>query len=162
AATAVRAARGDTYSAVEEAKADVGGLFALQKLLDEGKLDRRMERTLYPTFLASAFRSIRFGLGEAHGKGMAVQLNWFLDHGAIAARKDGTFAVDAARMKDAVRSLTRELMTIEGRGDRAAAEALLAKLGVLRPEVQRALDRLADVPVDIAPRFVTADALARR
>ncbi len=157
----VRAALAGAYSAIEEAKADVGGLFALQRLLDEGKLDRRMERTLYPTFLASAFRSIRFGLGEAHGKGMAVQLSWFLDHGAITARKDGTFAIDAPRMKEAVRSLTRELMTIEGKGDRAGADALLARLGVMRPEVRRALDRLSDVPVDIAPRFVTAEALAR-
>ncbi len=155
----VRAALADAYSAIEEAKADVAGLFALQKLLDEGKLDRRMERTLYPTFLASTFRSIRFGLGEAHGKGMAVQLNWFLDHGAITARPDGTFAIHAAKMKEAVRSLTRELMTIEGKGDRAAALAILKELGVLRPEVRRALDRLRDVPVDIAPRFVTAEAL---
>ena len=116
---AVRTALADTYSAIEEAKADVGGLFALEKLLEEGKLDRRMERTLYPTFLASTFRSIRFGLGEAHGKGMALQLNWFLDHGAITARPDGTFAIDARRMREAVSSLTRELMTIEGKGDRA-------------------------------------------
>lgn len=158
----VRAAIAETYSAIEEAKADVGGLFALRKLLDEGKLDARMERTLYPTFLAGAFRSIRFGLNEAHGKGMALQLNWFLDAGAIAVRKDGTFAIDAAKMNAAVASLTRELMTIEGKGDRAAAKALLERLGVVRPEVQRVLDRLARVPVDIAPRFVTADELTRR
>jgi peptidase M49-like protein len=162
ATSTVRAALADTYSAVEEAKADVGGLFALRKLLDEGKLDARMERTLYPTFLAGAFRSIRFGLNEAHGKGMALQLNWLLDAGALAVRRDGTFAVDDAKMKDAVTSLTRELMTIEGRGDRAAARALLDRLGVIRPEVQRVLDRLGGVPVDIAPRFVTADALTRR
>jgi hypothetical protein len=158
----VRAAIAETYSAIEEAKADVGGLFALQKLLDEGKLDPRMAQTLYPTFLAGAFRSIRFGLNEAHGKGMAVQLNWFLDAGAITVRKDGTFAIDGARMREAVASLTRELMTIQGKGDRAAAQALLERLGVVRPEVRRVLDRLAGVPVDIAPRFVTAEELTAR
>ena len=87
--TTVRAELGDTYSALEEAKADVAGLFALQKLLDEGKLDRAMQRTLYPTFLASAFRSIRFGVGEAHGRGMALQLSWLLDAGAITPGRTG-------------------------------------------------------------------------
>jgi len=159
--TTVRAELGDAYSALEEAKADVAGLFALQRLLDEGKLDRAMQRTLYPTFVASAFRSIRFGVGEAHGRGMALQLSWLLDAGAIAARPDGTFAIDAARMREAVVSLTREIMTIQGRGDRAAAKALLEKMAVVRPEVRRVLDRLIRVPVDIAPRFVSAEALTR-
>jgi hypothetical protein len=161
-ATTVRAELAETYSALEEAKADVAGLFALTKLLDEGKIDRRMERTLYPTFLASAFRSIRFGLNEAHGRGMALQLNWFLDEGAVRARPDGTFAIDGAKMRAAVVSLAREIMTIQGRGDRAAAKRLLERLAVLRPEVKRVLDRLGAVPVDIAPRFVTAEALTRR
>ncbi|WP_242361175.1 hypothetical protein [Anaeromyxobacter sp. SG17] len=159
--TTVRAELGDTYSALEEAKADVAGLFALRKLLDEGKLDRAMERTLYPTFLASAFRSIRFGVGEAHGRGMALQLNWLLDARAIVPRPDGTFAIDGARMKEAVVSLTREIMTIQGKGDRAAAKALLEKMGVVRPEVKAVLDRLSKIPVDIAPRFVTAEELTR-
>jgi hypothetical protein len=157
----VRAALGDTYSALEEAKADVGGLFALQKLLDDGKIDRAMARTLYPTFVASALRSLRFGLGEAHGRGMALQLNWLLDAGALAPRRDGTVAIDEAKARAAVVTLTREIMTIQARGDRAAAEALLARLGVVRPEVRRVLDRLAKVPVDVAPRFVSAEALAR-
>jgi hypothetical protein len=157
--TSVRAAFGELSSAIEEAKADVGGLFALQKLVDDGKLDRAMERPMYVTYVASAFRSIRFGLSEAHGKGMALQLSWLLDHGGISARKDGTFAVDLPKMKEAVVALTRELMTLQARGDRAAAEAMLARLGVVRPEVRRVMDRLKDVPVDIAPLFVTAGAL---
>jgi hypothetical protein len=158
----VRARLGDTYSAIEEAKADVGGLFALQKLLDEGKLDASMKATLYPTFLASAFRSLRFGLNEAHGKGMALQLNWFLDSGAVVVLKDGTFAADPVKMKAAVLTLTRALMELQASGDRAAALALLERLAVLRPPVQRVIDRLQGVPVDIAPRFVTAEQLTRR
>jgi Peptidase family M49 len=158
--TTVRAELGDAYGPLEEAKADVAGLFAMAKLLDEGKLDPSLRRTLYPTFLASAFRSIRFGLGEAHGKGMALQLNWLLDARAVAPRPDGTFAIDPPRVRAAVVSLTREIMTIQGHGDRAAAKALLERMAVVRPEVQRVLDRLRDVPVDIAPRFVTAEALA--
>jgi len=162
AAVSVRSRLGDAYSAIEEAKADVGGLFALQKLLDDGRLEPALGRTLYPTYLASMFRSLRFGLGEAHGKGTALQLNWFLDAGGVTVRRDGTFGADPAKLKAAVVSLTRELMTIEGKGDREAAVAILGKLGVIRPEVQRVLDRLGELPVDIAPRFVTADQLTRR
>jgi hypothetical protein len=160
--TTVRAELAATYGALEEAKADVVGLLALQKLLDEGKIDRAMERTLYPTYLASMFRSIRFGLNEAHGKGMALQLSWFLDAGAIRAGRDGRFSVDVARIKEAVRSLAGEILSLQARGDRAAAEGLLERMAVVRPEVRRVLDRLGAIPVDIAPRYPAADALAPR
>jgi hypothetical protein len=93
---------------------------------------------------------------------MAIQVNWLLDARAVTVRKDGTFAIDKARTREAVISLTSELMTVQGRGDRAAARQLLDRLGVIRPEVQRVLDRLGGIPVDIAPRFVTAEALAPR
>jgi hypothetical protein len=146
----------DTYSAIEEAKADVSGLFALQFLVDRGKLDKTFEQTMYVTFLASSFRSIRFGINEAHARGQAIQLNYFLDHGGVRARPDGTFAVDPAQIRQNVSDLTGDIMTLQARGDYAAAKQLLQTMGVVRPEVQRALDRLKDVPVDIAPRFVNA------
>jgi hypothetical protein len=160
--TTVRQELKDTYSAIEEAKADISGLWALQQLIDKGVIDRGMERTLYSTFLASAFRSIRFGTNEAHGKGQAVQVNDLLDRGAFRVAADGTFSVDSARVKAAVTALTREILTIEAEGSYAKARTLLDRLGVVRPEVQRVLARLNDVPVDIAPRFVTAEELTRR
>ena len=76
-------------------------------------------------------------------------------------QRDGTFSVVPARMKQAVTSLTKQLMELQGRGDREAAEALLAKQGVVRPPVRRVLERLKDVPVDIAPRYITAEELVR-
>jgi hypothetical protein len=158
-ATTVRAELKDTYSAIEEAKADIAGLFALQFLIDKGRIGRDLERTMYTTFLASAFRSIRFGIGEAHGRGQAVQLNYLLDLGAFTVNPDGTFAVDAARIRDAVTALTREIMTLQAEGDYAAAKRMLDTLGVIRPQTQAVLDRLRGVPVDIAPRFPTAEAL---
>ncbi|QQR43320.1 hypothetical protein JKA73_30410 [Myxococcus xanthus] len=160
-ATTVRKELQAASSAIEEAKADISGLWALQRLVDTGVIDKSLERTMYTTFLASAFRSIRFGVDEAHGKGIAVQLNYFLDTGAVKVNADGTFSVVPAKMKQAVISLTKQLMEIQGRGDRKAAEALLAKLGVVRPPVQRVLERLKDVPVDIEPRYVTAEELVR-
>jgi hypothetical protein len=161
-ATTVRQELKETYSAIEEAKADISGLWALQYLVDKGVLGKELQRTMYTTFLASAFRSIRFGLTEAHGKGIALQLNTLLDAGAFTAHPDGTFAVVPARVKDAVAALTRELMSLEAHGDYAAAKDLIAKRAVVRPDVQRVLDRLQGVPVDIEPQFVTADELSGR
>ena len=157
--TTVRQELKETYSAIEEAKADVSGLWALQYLVDKGSLPKLMQDTMYTTFLASAFRSIRFGINEAHGRGMAIQLNTLLDAGAFRVAGDGTFSVDASRIRDAVTALTRDLMTLEAAGDYAQAQALIARLGVLRPEVKRVLDRLTAVPVDIEPRFPTAEQL---
>jgi hypothetical protein len=160
-ATTVRQELKETYSAIEEAKADISGLFALQHLVDKGVIDRSMEQTMYTTFLASAFRSIRFGINEAHGRGIAIQLNTLLDAGAFTVGGDGTFAVDAAKIKAAVTALTRDIMMLEAAGGYETAKAMIAKMAVIRPEVQKALDRLSGVPVDIEPRFVTAEQLSR-
>ena len=160
--TTVRQALKETYSAIEEAKADVSGLWALQYLVDRGTLDARFQDTMYVTFLASIFRSLRFGINEAHGRGVAIQLNYFLDHGGVSVAADGTFAVNAARIRQNVTDLTHDIMTLQAHGDYAAAKQMIERLGVVRPQVQTVLDRLKNVPVDIAPRFVTAEALLRR
>jgi hypothetical protein len=155
-ATTVRQELKDTYSAIEEAKADISGLFALQFLVDKGQLDKSFERTMYTTFLASAFRSLRFGVNEAHGRGQAIQLNYLLDKGGFTVNGDGTFAVDAAKIREGVTSLTRDIMTLQAEGSYAKAKQLIDTLGVIRPETKAILDKLTSVPVDIEPRFVTA------
>ncbi len=159
--TTVRQELKDTYSTIEEAKADIAGLFALQFLIDKGELDKGLERTMYTTFLASAFRSIRFGITEAHGRGQAIQLNYLLDQAAFKVNADGTFTVDASKIRDGVSGLTRDIMTLQAEGSYAKAKAMIDTLGVVRPETQRVLDRLRDVPVDIEPRFTTAEQLLR-
>jgi hypothetical protein len=159
-ATTVRQEMKEAYSTIEEAKADVSGLFALQFLVDRGKLDKTLQETMYRTYLASMFRSIRFGINEAHGRGVAIQLNYFLDNGGVTVASDGTFAVNADRIKQNVIDLTRDIMTMQAIGDYSAAKALMSKLGVVRPPVQAVLDKLKDVPVDIEPRFVTASQLS--
>jgi hypothetical protein len=157
----VRVALQEANSALEEAKADISGLFALQRLVDKGVLDRSLEKTMYVTFLVSAFRTIRFGTSDAHGKGQALQLNFLLDAGAVHVAPDGTFSVDAARINDAVARLTAEIMTLQASGDAARARVWLQGMGVVRPEVQRVLDKLGGVPVDIEPRFTAAEKLLR-
>jgi hypothetical protein len=151
-ATTPRQELKELYSAIEEAKADVTGLFMLEYLFDHKLMDGPgYERPLYTTYLASAFRSVRFGVTEAHGKGMALQFNYFLDKGAFTVNADGTFAVDVPKMKSAVRDLTHELLTIEAEGNYGAAKKMLDTLAVIRPAMQRALDGLKDLPTDIDP-----------
>jgi hypothetical protein len=152
----------ELFSAIEEAKADVTGLFMLQHLYDRGRLPggEENERRLYNTFLASAFRTLRFGVHEAHGKGMAVQFNYLRDHGAFVANSGGTYAVNFGKIKSAVRDLGYDLLTLEATGDYAGAKKMLDELGVLRPELAAALGTLKDIPTDIEPHFATADSVA--
>jgi hypothetical protein len=158
----VREAMQEAGSALEEAKADIGGLWALQRLVDRGVLDKKLEETMYVTFVASSFRTLRFGLNEAHGKGMALQLNALLDAGAVTVSPKGTFGVDTAKIRGAVEALTRELMELQHSGDAAKARKLLTERGVIRPAVQKVIDQLGAVPVDIEPIFTTAESLRER
>ena len=160
--TTVRQELKETYSALEEAKADISGLFAIQHMIDKGVMPKSLESSLYTTFLASAFRSIRFGVNEAHGKGIAIQLNTLIDQRGVVVKPDGTFSVNGDRIKEGVAGLTRDIMTIQAEGNYAKAKELGDRLGVVRPEVQKALDRLESIPVDIEPRFITADQVVGR
>jgi hypothetical protein len=159
--TSVRQQLKELYSAIEEAKADVTGLFMVQYFFDKGILQggEENERRLYNTFLASSFRTLRFGITEAHGRGMALQFNYLMQRGAFVARHDGTFEVNFAKIRYAVRDLAHDLLTVEAQGDYVAAKRMLEDFGVMRPELSRALDRLQGTPVDIEPVFVTANEL---
>src|SRR5947207_2809809 len=160
--TTVRKQLKELYSAIEEAKADITGLWALQYLIDKGVVDKSMERTLYTTNLASMFRSVRFGITEAHGRGVAMQFNYLTDEGAIKFNEAaGTFSIDPAKVKQAVRKLTSEFLTIEAEGSYGKAKAILDKYAVIRPPMKKALDKLKTVPVDIEPIFPLANESAR-
>jgi hypothetical protein len=159
----------ELYSAIEEAKADVTGLFALQYMMDHAakmeitgvlSSDDAAQRQLYTTYLASMFRSLRFGFSDAHGKGMAIQFNYLMDKGAFAAQPDGTFALNIEKFKQGVRDLDHELLTLEAEGDYATARKMQNELGVIRPVLKKAFARLEGIPTDIDLVFVTADELA--
>ncbi len=155
--TTVRKQLKELYSAIEEAKADVTGLWALQYLIDKGVVDRGMEQTLYTTYLASMFRSVRFGIGEAHGRGVAMQFNYLSDEDAVRYdEKTGRFSVDQAKFKEAVRKLTHELLTIEAEGSYDKAKRMLEMYALIQEPMKKALDKLQDVPVDIEPVFPLA------
>ncbi len=159
----------ELFGAIEEAKADVTGLFALRYMMDHAKemglgkslpSDEAAQRQLYTTYLASAFRSLRFGLNDAHGKGMAIQFNSLMDKGAFIQHADGTFSVDMSKIKTAIAELDHDLLTVEAEGNYAGAKNMLDELGVVRPALRKALDSLQGIPTDIEPIFVTADELA--
>jgi hypothetical protein len=166
--TTPRAELKELYSAIEEAKADITGLFALQYMMDhaqEMKLanvlpsDDAAQRQLYTTYLSSMFRTLRFGLNDAHGKGMAIQFNYLMDKGAFAQQPDQTFSLNLGKFKQGVRDLDHDLLTLEAQGDYAGAKKLQDEMGVVRPALQKSLDRLQEIPTDVELVFVTADEL---
>jgi hypothetical protein len=158
----------EAYSTIEEAKADMAGLWALSYMMDKGQLKDTLgqgeaaERKLYNTFLASAFRTLHFGLTDSHARGMAIQLNYLLDKGGFISHGDGTFSTDFKKIKQAVIDLNREFLTIEATGDYARAKDMMTKYVVIRPDVQKALDKMKSVPNDIRPAFTTATTLMAR
>jgi hypothetical protein len=155
--TTVRKQLKELYSPIEEAKADITGLWALQFLIDKGVVSKQMVSSLYTTFLASMFRSVRFGITEAHGRGVALQFNYLSDQDAIRFDEPtGTFSVEPSKIKEAVRALTHDILTLQAEGSYEKAEDMLNKYAVIRPAMKRALDRLSEVPVDIEPIFPLA------
>ncbi|CAG7903242.1 unnamed protein product [Brassica rapa] len=151
----------ELHSAMEEAKADIVGLWALKFLITKGLLPKSMVESMYVSFLAGCFRSIRFGLTEAHGKGQALQFNWLYEKGAFVFHEDSTFSVDFTKVEDAVESLSHEILTIQGRGDKKAATLLLNNYCTITGPLKTSLEKLESVkvPVDISPTFPLADAL---
>ncbi|MBI4870386.1 MAG: hypothetical protein HY814_02335 [Candidatus Riflebacteria bacterium] len=147
----------ELYSAMEEAKADITGLWAMLYLADKGVVGPELSRTLFPTFLASCFRSLRYGLNEAHGKAIAVQFNFLRDKGAfLYDEKSGTFAIDEKQVRPAVTDLAGQILTIEAEGSYQKGKALFDKYAVMRPEVTQAIRRVSEIPVDIDPKFPLA------
>ena len=148
----VRFALRETASSLEEGKADVLGLYMVTKLHEAGELGDASLMDNYVTFVASIFRSVRFGASSAHGKANMLRFNYFLDRGAF--RRDdatGQYAIDFDAMQAAMRDLSALILTIQGDGDFEQARELTATLGIIRPQLAADLERLSrlGVPVDI-------------
>ncbi|MGF1508673.1 MAG: hypothetical protein ACFB9M_04125 [Myxococcota bacterium] len=151
----VRLALGSSYSPIEECKADVMGAYNVLYMIERGEFPEDFEQPFLISYFAGLFRSIRFGVAEAHGKGAAIQLNRFLAEGA-ARIEDDRFSVDTERLEVAIEKLTRDLVLLQHDGDKAGVDALLDQMGRITPPLQFALDRLSDVPVDIRPVYPLA------
>jgi hypothetical protein len=151
----VREALLDVASSMEEGKADVLGLYMVTKLHEAGELGDVDIMDHYVTFMASIFRSIRFGAASAHGKANMVRFNFFEEQGAFVRDPEtGTYRIDAGRMTAAMTELSRLLLTLQGDGDYQGARELTETRGVIGAQLQADLDRLtrAGIPVDITFR----------
>ena len=146
----VREALKEHYSALEEGKADILGLYMITYLIDKGELTKPM-KDYYTTFMASIFRSVRFGAASAHGQANMIRFNFFEEQGAFTKNEEGLYKVDYQKMKDAMAALSEKILTIQGDGDYEGAGSLLRKSGVIEPGLQESLDKLeeASIPVDI-------------
>lgn len=147
-----REALAETYSALEEGKADILGIFMIEQLVAQGELTEHDIMDNYVTFLAGIFRSVRFGAASAHGKANMVRFHYFQDRGAISRdEKTGLYRVDAEKMHEAVAQLAAAILMIQGDGDYQKAKTMLAEQGVVDPVLQSDLDRIAaaNIPIDI-------------
>lgn len=147
----------DLYSTLEEAKADVLGIYNLQYLIDEGVFPGELESRIYPTYLGGMFRSIRFGIDAAHGGGNAIQLNYLLEKDAFVYHPEtAKFSVNRENIKTAVKELAAKLLMIQARGDYPEAARMIDAYRKISPEIKTVLDKLKDIPVDIRPEYQVA------
>ncbi|MBV8202570.1 MAG: Zn-dependent hydrolase [Acidobacteria bacterium] len=148
----IRAAIGPVYSGLEEAKADVTGMYGLAFLMAHGALPGERREEYYSSYVAGIFRTVRFGTGEAHGRAEMMELNFLVEQGAIARDpRSGRYVIDFAKIPAALSTLTRELLQIEATGNRRRAEVWFARYGAMPAELKSALAAAADVPVDLDP-----------
>ena len=148
----VREALTDQATALEEGKADILGLFIVTKLDEMGELGEGTNlKNNYATFMASIFRSIRFGASSSHGKANMVRFNYFLEHGAMTRNENGTYSINFDKMQEVSIELARIILELQGNGDYDAAKAFIEKWGSIQPQLQADLDRLTElgIPVDI-------------
>src|SRR5689334_777500 len=148
----IRASIGPAYSGLEEAKADVVGLFALNWLMDKGVLQKERAPEVYASYVAGIFRTVRFGVAEAHGRAEMMEFNYLSEQGAITRdSKTGRYVIDYAKMPGAIASLAKELLEMEATGDRNRAEQWFTKYDSMPSDLKSALAAIKDVPVDIDP-----------
>jgi len=147
----VRDALKESYSPIEEAKADIMGLYLVHKLYEMGELTSGEVMDNYVTFVAGIFRSTRFGAASAHGKANMMRFNYFINHGAIERREDGTYFVHFDKMTEAMISSVQQILIIQGNGDYDTAVKLIETDGIVTEQLQKDLDRIkeAKIPVDI-------------
>jgi hypothetical protein len=144
----------ELYSTIEEAKADILGVYNLQFLIDKGEFPKEMEKKLYISFLGGIFRSVRFGINEAHGGANAISLNYILEKGGFEYDPQTVqFKVNFRKVKQAVKSLAHDLLMIQALGDYDAAKKFMGKYRVMSEPMKNALEKVKNVPIDIRPVY---------
>ncbi len=153
----IREAIGPRFSGLEEAKADVTGMFALKWLVDHGALPKEKLEEYYASYVGGIFRTVRFGTAEAHGQAEMMEFNYLSERAAIRRDPSGRYAIDYEKMPSAIADLAKELLEIEATGDRSRAENWFKKYGTMPEELRASLLAASDIPVDIDPVFSFAE-----
>ena len=151
---AINAAIGPNYGPLEECKADITGLLSLKYLMDKGVVDAGKSKTFYVSYLGSLFRSVRFGLGEAHAVAAAIALGYLYKNGGI--RLDLTtqrWSIDFNNFPSCIRNLDKELLILEGDGDNTKVQKFFDTWAKIIPEVQSSLDKVKNLPIDVLPKY---------
>ncbi|MCG8418371.1 MAG: hypothetical protein MJE77_10555 [Proteobacteria bacterium] len=153
----VKSALAASYSAIEEGKADAMGVYNILYMIDQGHLARELRDRVLVTYFAGLFRSVRFGITEAHGQGAALQINYYLEANAVTFDPaSGLFTVNLDTFPASITALVREMCLWQHNGDKPAVDAALARYGKPTPIIERTLARLGDIPVDIRPSYPLA------
>ncbi len=152
----IREAIGPAYSGLEEAKADVVGMFGLKWLVDHSALPKGRLEEFYSSYVAGIFRTLRFGAGEAHGRAELMEFNYLLENKALTADA-GRYSINYAKMPATLAQLAQKLLVFEAMGDRAGVEAWFTKYNKMPAELTKALAATTDIPVDIDPVFSFKD-----
>ncbi len=147
--TEVRLELKELFSTIEEAKADVMGVYNILALIEQKEMPATLRAALEPTYVAGLFRSARFGVDEAHGQGVVAQFNYLMEKGALKVDADGRFQAVSDKFPGAIKDLLHDLLILQGNGDYAGTTAFLEKYGRAGTELRAAIDRLAEVPTDI-------------
>jgi hypothetical protein len=147
----IREALADVFPGLEEAKADVVGMFGLKFLMDKGVLPKDREQEYYASYVAGIFRTVRFGVGEAHGRAEMMELNYLSEQKAVTRDTSGRYVIDYAKMPTTIAALAKELLEQEATGDRARAAAWFQKYDVMPGELKASLAEARSVPVDVDP-----------
>ncbi|MFP5285455.1 MAG: peptidase, partial [Thermoanaerobaculia bacterium] len=151
--TEVRLELKELYSTLEEAKADVMGVYNILALIEKGDMPANLRRTLEPTYVAGLFRSARFGLDEAHGQGVVAQFTYLLEKGALQVDKNGRVHAVSEKFPGALRDLLRDMLMLQATGDYEGTKRFLDTYGKPPQAMRDAIARLKDVPVDIRPVY---------
>jgi hypothetical protein len=158
--TEVRLELKELYSTLEEAKADVMGVYNILALIERGEIPAELRATLEPTYVAGLFRAARFGVHEAHGRGVVAQFNYLLERGALEVDADGRFRSVSERFDPAIEQLLHTMVMLQATGDYAGTAEFLDTYGVASEALLAAIDRLGEVPVDVRPIYPQAEELA--
>jgi len=152
----IREGIGPAYAGLEEAKADVVGMFGLKWLVDHNALPKERLEEYYASYVGDIFRTLRFGTGEAHGRAELMEFNYLLEKHALSL-DGGLCSIDFARMPSVLAQLAQELLQTEATGDRVRAERWFAKYNQMPETLAESLATTKDLPVDIAPIFSFKD-----